>query len=35
MTITVTFFSWLFFYLLFERMLNVPFPDALLLSFFQ
>jgi len=35
MTIAVTFFSWLFFYMLFERMLNVPFPDPLLLSFFQ
>jgi putative tricarboxylic transport membrane protein len=35
MTITVTFFSWLFFYALFERILNVPFPDPLLLSFFQ
>jgi putative tricarboxylic transport membrane protein len=35
MTITVTFFSWLFFYMLFERMLNVPFPDAVLLSLFQ
>jgi putative tricarboxylic transport membrane protein len=34
-TIAVTFFSWLFFYMLFERMLNVPFPDPLLLSFFQ
>jgi hypothetical protein len=35
MSIAVTFCSWLFFYLLFERMLNVPFPDPLLLSFFQ
>jgi putative tricarboxylic transport membrane protein len=35
MTLTVTFFSWLFFYALFERMLNVPFPDPLLLSWFQ
>jgi TctA family transporter len=35
MTVAVTFFSWLFFYMLFERMLNVPFPDPLLLSFFQ
>ncbi len=34
-TVAVTFFSWLFFYMLFERMLNVPFPDPLLLSFFQ
>jgi hypothetical protein len=35
MTVVVTFLSWLFFYMLFERMLNVPFPDPLLLSFFQ
>ena len=35
MTLAVTFFSWLFFYMLFERLLNVPFPDPLLLSFFQ
>jgi putative tricarboxylic transport membrane protein len=35
MSVAVTFFSWLFFYALFERMLNVPFPDPLLLSFFQ
>jgi putative tricarboxylic transport membrane protein len=35
MTIAVTFFSWLFFYMLFERILNVPFPDPVLLSFFQ
>jgi hypothetical protein len=34
MTIAVTFFSWLFFYVLFERMLNVPFPDPVLLSFY-
>ena len=34
-TVAVTFLSWLFFYMLFERMLNVPFPDPLLLSFFQ
>jgi hypothetical protein len=31
----VTFFSWLFFYMLFVRVLNVPFPDPLLPSFFQ
>ena len=35
MTVVVTFLSWLFFYMLFERMLNVPFPDPLLLPFFQ
>jgi putative tricarboxylic transport membrane protein len=35
MSIAVTFFSWLFFYMLFERMLNVPFPDPLLLSIFS
>lgn len=35
MTIAVTFCSWLFFYMLFERMLNVPFPDPLLVRFFQ
>jgi hypothetical protein len=35
MSIAVTFFSWLFFYMLFERMLNVPFPDPLLLSLFS
>ena len=32
MTAIVTFCSWLFFWLLFERLLNVPFPEGLLLS---
>jgi putative tricarboxylic transport membrane protein len=31
MTASVTFFSWLFYWGLFERMLNVPFPEGLLL----
>jgi Tripartite tricarboxylate transporter TctA family/Tripartite tricarboxylate transporter TctB family len=31
----VTFFTWLFFYLLFERMLQVPFPDGLVFSLFK
>ncbi|HEY1236302.1 MAG TPA: tripartite tricarboxylate transporter permease [Candidatus Binatia bacterium] len=30
MTIAVTFFSWLFYWSLFEKLLNVPFPDGLL-----
>jgi len=30
MTIAVTFFSWLFYWSLFERLLNVPFPEGLL-----
>jgi putative tricarboxylic transport membrane protein len=34
-SVAVTFFSWLFFYALFERMLNVPFPDPLLFSLLQ
>ncbi|HEX6436738.1 MAG TPA: tripartite tricarboxylate transporter TctB family protein, partial [Candidatus Binatia bacterium] len=34
-SIAVTFFSWLFFHMLFERILNVPFPDPLLLSIFS
>jgi hypothetical protein len=29
-TIGVTFFSWLFYWSLFERLLNVPFPEGLL-----
>jgi hypothetical protein len=29
-TIAVTFFSWLFYWSLFERLLNVPFPEGLL-----
>jgi putative tricarboxylic transport membrane protein len=31
----VTFFSWLFFYLLFERTLKVPFPDGLIFGLFK
>jgi putative tricarboxylic transport membrane protein len=31
-TIAVTFFSWLFYWALFEKMLNVPFPEGLLLE---
>jgi TctA family transporter len=34
MTLAVTFCSWLFFYLLFERMLSVPFPQGLLFELF-
>jgi hypothetical protein len=34
-TAIMTFCTWLFFYLLFERMLNVPFPDGLLFSLFK
>jgi hypothetical protein len=32
MTALVTFFSWLFYWGLFEKMLNVPFPEGLLIS---
>ena len=32
MTALVTFFSWLFYWSLFEKMLNVPFPEGLLIS---
>jgi hypothetical protein len=32
MTIAVTFFSWLFYWSLFEKLLNVPFPDGLLIE---
>ena len=32
MTIAVTFFTWLFYWSLFERLLNVPFPDGLLIE---
>jgi putative tricarboxylic transport membrane protein len=32
MTVIVTFCAWLFFWVLFERMLNVPFPEGLLIS---
>jgi hypothetical protein len=34
-TLAVTFCSWLFFYALFERMLNVPFPEGYLFEFFK
>jgi len=32
MTVLVTFFSWLFYWSLFEKMLNVPFPEGLLIT---
>jgi len=32
MTIIITFFTWLFIYGLFERVLSIPFPDGLLVS---
>jgi hypothetical protein len=32
MTALVTFFSWLFYWSLFEKMLNVPFPEGLLIT---
>ncbi len=32
LSIAVTFFSWLFYWALFERMLNVPFPEGLLIE---
>jgi len=32
MTAIVTFCAWLFFWGLFEKMLNVPFPEGLLIS---
>jgi hypothetical protein len=32
MTATVTFFAWLFFWALFEKTLNVPFPEGLLFT---
>ena len=35
MTAQVTFFSWLFYWGLFEKLLNVPFPDGLLLSWIR
>ncbi len=34
MTAQVTFFSWLFYWGLFEKLLNVPFPEGLLISLF-
>src|SRR5499433_414157 len=35
MTLAVTFFTWLFFYALFERALSVPFPYGLLFTLFK
>jgi putative tricarboxylic transport membrane protein len=35
MTVLVTFFSWLFYWSLFEKMLNVPFPEGLLITLFK
>jgi putative tricarboxylic transport membrane protein len=35
MTGLVTFFSWLFYWSLFEKLLNVPFPDGLLFTLFS
>jgi putative tricarboxylic transport membrane protein len=35
MTLAITFFTWLFFYGLFERALNVPFPDGLIFTLFK
>jgi hypothetical protein len=35
MTGLITFFSWLFFWALFEKTLNVPFPEGLLLTWFR
>ena len=32
MTASVTFFSWLFYWGLFEKLLNVPFPEGLLIG---
>jgi putative tricarboxylic transport membrane protein len=34
-TASVTFFSWLFYWGLFEKMLNVPFPEGLLITLFK
>jgi hypothetical protein len=34
MTLVVTLCAWLFFYVLFEKMLNVPFPEGLLFTLF-
>jgi hypothetical protein len=34
-TASVTFFSWLFYWALFEKMLNVPFPEGLLITLFR
>jgi putative tricarboxylic transport membrane protein len=35
LTLIVTLCSWLFFYVLFEKMLNVPFPQGLLIEIFS
>jgi TctA family transporter len=35
MTLAVTLCSWLFFFVLFEKMLNVPFPEGLLFTLFS
>jgi TctA family transporter len=35
MTIAVTFFFWLFYWSLFEKLLNVPFPDGYLITLFM
>src|SRR5207244_1092230 len=35
MTIAVTFFTWLFIYVLFERALSIPFPEGLLFTLLQ
>ena len=34
-TAVMTFCTWLFFYLLFQRMLSVPFPDGLIFTLFK
>ena len=34
-TIAVTFFTWLFYWSLFEKLLNVPFPDGYLITLFM
>ena len=35
MIVAVTFFSWLFYWGLFEKLLNVPFPEGLLITLDQ
>jgi hypothetical protein len=35
MAIAISFFTWLFVYVLFERLLSVPFPDGRLLTMFS
>jgi hypothetical protein len=34
-TVIMTFCTWGFFYLLFQKMLNVPFPDGLIFDLFK